>query len=342
VASPVGLLATIAPGPPIYASAESRKTDGSDCLESAITALRPRSHPVFSNTCRFHAESSPSLPATLNSKRLGLARRKALVKTSLAARGRIGRVHASRNVRELVRSATQQKPPNWLVSQPRFRAPDAGSGSKLASFRNYPSVHPAPAPAQNWLRSAITLHGPGGGSDPQLASFRNYASPHPAAAPAQDWLRSAITLPWTRGGSDPGLASFRTYASVHPAAAPAQNWLRSPTTLPCTRQPLQPRIGFVPQLHPAPAPAQNWLRSPTTLPRTRRRLRLKIGFVPQLRSMDPAAAPTQDWLRSAITLPRTRRPAVAPGSGRNGPELRRFIWPPAGSRICPRKSACGR
>jgi hypothetical protein len=52
LASPAELLATIAPGPPIYASAESRKTDGSDCLEFAITALRPRSRPVFSSSCR--------------------------------------------------------------------------------------------------------------------------------------------------------------------------------------------------------------------------------------------------------------------------------------------------
>jgi len=64
----------VSPGPPICASAESRKTAGSDCPEFAITAIRPESHPVFSSTCRPHAQNPPSPPATLNSKRLGLAR----------------------------------------------------------------------------------------------------------------------------------------------------------------------------------------------------------------------------------------------------------------------------
>jgi hypothetical protein len=60
VASPVGLLATIAPGPPIYASAESRKTNGSDCTEFAITAPRPRDYPVFSSTCRLTPKTRPA------------------------------------------------------------------------------------------------------------------------------------------------------------------------------------------------------------------------------------------------------------------------------------------
>src|ERR1039458_6776156 len=104
----------------------------------------------------------------------------------------MGRVHESRNVRELA----------------LFRNP--AEALKLASFRNYASMDPAAAPAQDWLRSATTLpwtrrrlrarigfvpqlrfRGPGGGSGPGLASFRNYASMDPAAAPGQDWLRSA-------------------------------------------------------------------------------------------------------------------------------------------------------
>src|ERR1039458_9174091 len=93
----------------------------------------------------------------------------------------MGRVHESRNVRELA----------------LFRNP--AEALKLASFRNYASVDPAAAPAQDWLRSAIPLpwtrrrlrarigfvpqfrfRAPGGGSGPGLASFRNYASMEPA------------------------------------------------------------------------------------------------------------------------------------------------------------------
>jgi hypothetical protein len=128
------------------------------------------------------------------------------------------------------------RPRIGFVPQLRFRAPGGGSGSGLASFRNYASVDPATTPAQDWLRSATTLpctprrfrprigfvpqlrfRGPGACSRPGLASFRNFASVHPAAAPAQNWLRSAITLPSTRRRLGPGLASFRNYASADPA-----------------------------------------------------------------------------------------------------------------------------
>jgi hypothetical protein len=47
VASPVGLLATIAPAPPTYASAEFRRTAGSDCLEFTITAPAREVAPYF-------------------------------------------------------------------------------------------------------------------------------------------------------------------------------------------------------------------------------------------------------------------------------------------------------
>jgi hypothetical protein len=214
VASPVGLLATIAPSPPIYASAESRKTDGSDCLEFAITALRSRNYPVCSSTCRLHAQNPPSPPATLNPKRRGSLARKAYVNASLAARGRMGRVHASRNVRELA----------------LFRNP--AEALKLASFRNHASVDvgAATTPAQDWLRSAITL----------LCTRRRLR--------ARIGFVPQLRLRGPGAGSDPGLASFRNYGSVDPAAAPGQNWLRSAISLPCTRRRLRPRIGFVPQL----------------------------------------------------------------------------------------------
>jgi hypothetical protein len=90
----------------------------------------------------------------------------------------MGRVHASRNVRELA----------------LFRNP--AEALKLASFRN----HAATTPSQDWLRFAISLpqtrrrlrarigfvpqlriRGPSGGSRPELASFRNYASAGPVA-----------------------------------------------------------------------------------------------------------------------------------------------------------------